>query len=120
MRSPSKTDYYAKNPKRSLLRSARNRATRLGLEFDINEEDFEIPDTCPVLGIAIKRSTGGQGCVKAESPSIDRIVPSLGYVKGNISIISHRANLLKNNATPEEISKLNDYMQTLKPHYEAP
>lgn len=37
------------------------------------------------------------------SPSLDKIIPSLGYVPGNVRIISARANLLKNDATVDEL-----------------
>ena len=37
------------------------------------------------------------------SPSLDRIRLELGYVKGNVRVISGRANLLKNDATIEEL-----------------
>jgi hypothetical protein len=37
------------------------------------------------------------------SPSLDRIKPELGYVPGNIQVISARANVMKNDATPEEL-----------------
>lgn len=48
-----------------------------------------------------------------DSPSIDRIIPELGYTKGNIRVISNRANLLKSNATIEELQKvINDLRRT--------
>ena len=40
------------------------------------------------------------------SPSLDQIVPGLGYVKGNVQVISHRANTLKSDGTLEEFKKL--------------
>lgn len=69
----------------------------------MTEEDFIIPEKCPVLGLSLKRGDYG---AKYNSPSIDRIIPGLGYTKGNVRIISYRANWLKNNATPEEIELL--------------
>jgi hypothetical protein len=37
------------------------------------------------------------------SPSLDRRVPELGYVKGNVEVISMKANAIKSYAAPEEI-----------------
>jgi hypothetical protein len=45
--------------------------------------------------------------------SIDKIVPALGYVKGNVIIVSNRANIIKNNATPEEILAVGFFYKNL-------
>jgi hypothetical protein len=37
---------------------------------------------------------------------LDRLIPELGYVKGNIAVVSTRANTLKRDATPEELMKV--------------
>ena len=80
--------------------SARCRSKSKGLPFDIEISDICIPDICPVLGIPIKRDNIA---VKDDSPSLDRIIPELGYVKGNIQVMSQKANTMKSNATPEEL-----------------
>lgn len=87
-----------------ILRAARQRAKLRGLPFSLTIEDLPstLPETCPVLGIAIYSNVGGRS-TKPHSPSLDRIVPTLGYVKGNVRIISHRANELKSNATVDEL-----------------
>jgi hypothetical protein len=36
------------------------------------------------------------------SPSLDRINPEKGYVRGNIAIISYRANRMKADGTADE------------------
>lgn len=74
-----------------LFNAAKSRAAANGREFNIELSDICIPDQCPVLGIPMAR------------PSIDRIDNNKGYVKGNVRVISYRANVLKNNATVEEI-----------------
>lgn len=84
-----------------LLAQAKHRAKKRGLPFNIDLMDVEIPSHCPVLGIPILVSSQRGNC--ANSPSIDRIIPSLGYVKGNVLVISIQANRIKTNATPEEI-----------------
>ena len=57
-----------------------------------------------LLGIPIE--IGNKGIWKDNSPSIDRKIPSLGYMKGNIWVISYRANRIKNDATVEELELL--------------
>lgn len=89
---------------RSLLIGARKRAKNLGLDFDLELEDIVIPPVCPLLGIPIIRQ--GKMNNRDSSPSIDRLTPSLGYVKGNIAVISFRANRIKNDATPAEIKRI--------------
>jgi len=44
-------------------------------------------------------------------PSVDRIDPTKGYIKGNVEVISWRANHLKNNATVEELEAIVNYMK---------
>lgn len=89
------------NPERTLLKGAKYSALRRGLEFNLELEDIVIPDVCPYLGYSLKviRGVG----YRQEAPSVDRIDPTKGYVKGNIKIISKKANLMKNNASREEL-----------------
>ncbi len=58
------------------------------------------PKFCPVFGFELVH--GGLG-FRDNSPSIDRIDPKLGYIRGNIQIISNLANAMKRNATPEQL-----------------
>jgi hypothetical protein len=46
-----------------------------------------------------------KGSIKS-SPSLDRIVPQKGYTKGNVVFISGYANMIKQDATYEEIMKV--------------
>lgn len=92
-----------KNEERLLLMNIRNRAKAKGIKFNLTIEDIVIPEYCPVLGIKLER---GIGRPTNNSPSIDKIIPELGYTKGNVIIVSYRANMIKNNATPDEILKV--------------
>ena len=97
----------------SLVRGARSRAGDKNLPFDIDldyvrsmvGENAELASHCPVFGVPLDwsrmRNNGGKPV--PNSPSIDRIDPERGYVKGNVWIISHKANTIKNNATHEEL-----------------
>ena len=96
------------NPNRRILRIARNRAKRDGLDFNLELCDIIIPEYCPVLGIKLKLDN-----VKKQdnSPSIDRIDNDKGYIKGNIMIISDKANMIKNCGTAEEHEKIAKWMR---------
>jgi len=82
---------------------ARSRAKRDGIAFDITVEDISIPEFCPILGLRLGFNDDRQ---QENSPSLDRILPELGYVRGNIWVISHRANRIKNDATLAELEML--------------
>lgn len=92
--------------------NAMMRAKNLNLPFEIEKSDIFIPKYCPALDIELIRGVG-QSNVWDKSPTLDRINPSLGYVKGNIAVISYRANRIKNNATVDELRKILTYMEEL-------
>lgn len=117
-RKPYYRDYYAHKKERSLLyqkeydkshptvrmcKKARARAKEQGIPFAITSKDIVIPECCPVLGIPLFFTPGK---LTDNTPTLDRIVPSLGYVKGNIAVLSCRANRLKQDATVEDVLKL--------------
>lgn len=102
-------EYYKKNPDRFLYWQVKGRANRAGLPFNLELSDIVIPERCPILDIPMKRNIGGLSRAQ-DSPSIDRIVPALGYVKGNIHVISMRANVMKNDATPEQLRKFAEWV----------
>jgi hypothetical protein len=73
-----------------------------GIPFDLDVTDVIPPDFCPVLGIKLELHNQGSG-YHVDSASVDRIDPTKGYTKGNVRVISARANLLKNDATSDEL-----------------
>lgn len=104
------TSYHNQHPIRGMLSTAKVRAKKAGVPFCLVEKDIVIPTHCPILGIPLFRGKGKAG-TRGNSPSIDRMVPKLGYVKGNVYMISHRANALKSDATIEQIEALLSYMR---------
>jgi hypothetical protein len=92
------------NPKSALILTLRGRCKRSGTPFNLTVDDIEFPDICPVLGVKIDRLT------KETSHSLDRIDPKLGYIRGNVCMISQRANRLKQDATKEELEKIIAYI----------
>lgn len=95
-------------PHAILVREAKARAKEKGLPFSLETRRLVVPTHCPVLGIPLKV---GDGKLHDASPTLDRLVPQLGYVLTNVTVMSHRANRMKNNGTPEELRKVADWME---------
>jgi hypothetical protein len=93
-----------------MLISAKSRAKKKGWVFNLKREDIKMPILCPIFGIRLKT---GLGKLLPESPSLDRINSSLGYVSGNVRIISHRANTIKSNATAQELFLVADDLRRI-------
>lgn len=100
---------YVQQPAYYLWHNARDRARKKNLPFNIELSDVVVPEKCPVLGTDIY--TSAHGMSRLHSPSLDRLVPSLGYVKGNVRVISLRANSIKNDASPGELRKVADWLE---------
>ena len=99
------------NLEKDMWNSAKRRAQNKGIPFSITIEDIVIPKKCPVLGIPL---AVGDMTPSSNSPSLDRIIPQKGYVKGNIIVISNKANTIKNNATVEEIKKVAEFYEKMQ------
>lgn len=93
-----------------LIDGCRSRAKRYGVPCTITYLDIPVPDTCPVLGIplVLNRRT-----ISSSSATVDRINPTLGYVPGNVLVVSLKANLIKNSATASEVIKVGTFYATL-------
>ena len=94
-----------------MLVNARRRAKQQNVPFDITDDDIVIPDVCPLLGIPLFPNTGGSPC--PNSPTLDKLIPHLGYVRGNTLVISHRANCIKHNASIDELMLLTDNLHNI-------
>lgn len=107
-----KAENAKKNVKSYLLSKIKSRAKRRNISFNLEISDLVIPTHCPLLGVKLEFGVKGN---YFNSPSIDRIDNTLGYVKGNIAIISCKANSMKNSASMEEmklfIKNIQTYMQ---------
>lgn len=103
-----KRDQMRKHPERYLCQSAKSRAKKTGIPFDLTTKDIIIPPVCPILGIPLKINDALCG---PDSPSLDRIIPELGYVKGNVLVLSHRANTIKSDATLEELKQVVAFLE---------
>jgi hypothetical protein len=99
-----------------IFNQAKFRAKKYNLPFDIEIKDIIIPTYCPILNIKLERKPYGEGkSFQSSSPSLDKIEPSKGYIKGNIMVISMKANAMKSNATIDELNIFcKNYLKILK------
>ena len=99
--------------RRDLLIKLKARAKAKGLDFNLTLDDILIPDVCPVLGIRLEFAMGAgrKALAAGNSPSVDRFDNTKGYVKGNVRVISNRANILKGAATLDEMERIVAYMR---------
>ena len=97
-----------------LFEYAKRRAKAKERKFDITIEDVVIPNKCPILGIKIFKQWGlseQNNLAIANNPSLDRINSQEGYIKGNVEVISYRANILKKDGSSIEHMQIAKYMK---------
>jgi hypothetical protein len=92
---------------RRLWGKSKKRAKADSIEFDLSPEDIIVPLECPVMGVPLLFEKG----ISDHLPSLDRVDNSKGYVRGNVRVISWRANYLKKNLTLEQMKRLLHYME---------
>ena len=111
MRDPEKhklrqKKYRDSHKNKLWIGAAKQRAKEKGTEFSITESDLTIPEFFPILGIPLIRV----GTIATDnSPSIDRIDSTKGYIKGNVQVISKKANTLKNSSSLSELIILGEW-----------
>lgn len=105
-------EYKRSHRAQTALVRAKRRALKCGVPFNLTIEDLPpIPDICPVLGVPF---VCGEGRVVPESLTLDRIDLALGYVRGNVMWLSHRANAMKQNASLEQLQQFARWASTLR------
>ena len=100
----SKANYLKHTTEYKLWYRAKRRAAVKGIDFNITVEDIVVPEVCPVFHQPFEENT-------IYAASLDRIDSSKGYVKGNVQVLSARANTLKNDATLEELEQLIKFLR---------
>ena len=90
------------------LAHLRSKCLQKNIEFNLSVEDVLVPSHCPVLGVELNFNSHSPYCA-----TVDRIKPELGYIKGNVVIVSKRANQIKSDASLEEMLKVTDYYRQI-------
>ena len=96
---------------RMALSNAKQRSKKNNTPFDLDLNYllsiFPEDNKCPILNVILEwNSIGRKHC-----PSLDKIDPKLGYIKGNVAWISLHANRLKDNATLEQLESIVEYVK---------
>jgi hypothetical protein len=99
---------YIYQSMREKFRHKKANATRDGIDWDLDFGDLEFPTHCPVLGMELDYFNTTP---KDNSPSFDRVDPNKGYVKGNVMIISKKANTIKSNGSAEDHLRIAEYIK---------
>ena len=87
----------------------RNKCKENNIPCDFTIDDLiPFPLSCPITGHSINYFNKGKGGLD-DSPSIDRVEPTKGYVKGNVRIISFKANRMKQDASPKDTMNILAY-----------
>ena len=111
---------YKKNPIPQMLSNAKIRAKQKGVDFNLTSQYlkkiFPKDNKCPITGLNFEFGYINKEKInKNNSPSLDRIIPSKGYVIGNVMVISDLMNRMKQDSTFEDIEKLyNFYKKIIK------
>ena len=95
------------------LRGFKKRAKLKNIPFNLSLEYLitQAPDICPIFKMPLGWCHRTGGAPLPNSPSLDRIVPELGYVEGNVQWVSHLANKMKQNATPIQLHQFADWIK---------
>jgi hypothetical protein len=112
----NKKYYSSKRGHISAFRShAQQRAKKQNIPFDLTI-DYLLSiasDNCPVFKQEFRWGRH-KGKPHDFTPSLDRIIPELGYVEGNVAFISNKANRIKNNAQEKELYAVADWLHSAR------
>jgi len=91
-----------------IYKRAKASAVDRNIEFTIEPSDIRLVSKCPILGVPLEYL--GLGSKESiYKPSLDRVDNLRGYVPGNVQVVSARANVLKRDATLEELVLLGQW-----------
>jgi len=114
--SKRQSKYKKKNKAVGLCSASKARAKQKNLPFNLTskyiKEIWPEDNKCPALGIDLKKGEeSGNG--RRHAPSLDRIIPELGYMKGNVQIVSLLANQIMSDATPDQVIMVGEYFKNI-------
>jgi hypothetical protein len=103
-----------KTSKRSRKRGSSHQTFENNLDIDYLISIFPKDWRCPVLGVDMEFGEGSKAAGIDNSPSLDRINPKIGYVKGNVQWLSYKVNRMKSDQTLEKVIKLGNWAERIQ------
>jgi hypothetical protein len=95
-----------------IFQQARNRAKKLDVPFTIKFSDLTWPTHCPVFDTKLNYAIPNRRKLNASAqPSLDRFNNKRWYVKGNVRVVSMKANTHKGNLSAAELRSLVRYAE---------
>jgi hypothetical protein len=97
---------------KNTLSGIKSKAKSNNISFNLTLEHLIsiAPDFCPVFNIPLGWCERNGGVSKHNSPSLDKIIPELGYTIGNVQWLSKRANGMKQDATPTQLKQFAEWI----------
>lgn len=93
------------------LFNAKRNAERRNVPFDLTKKTLPpYPGNCPCCDVIME-----YGAAQAITPTLDRIIPALGYVPGNIQWLCHRCNWRKSDASLEDLMQIASRVASITP-----
>ncbi len=99
-----------------MIRNTKFMAKRRGIHFNLNHDDFELPEYCPLLNIKLTFNKESDGNDLSHA-SLDRVNNSKGYIKDNVIVLSRLANNMKSCANFEQLEIFSVNILKLMNHY---
>lgn len=103
---------YEKNLFTWIHRLKKSECKKKDLAYELDPEYIESiwTKTCPIFGTILRVNDKSH----RDQYAMDRIVPSKGYVKGNVCFISSRANRIKYDADEYELEMIAKWLRSVK------
>jgi len=101
--------YYFRRTLSKIRQKCKKKNIPMNIDADYLISIFPENNLCPALQIDMV--FGGDKKERFNSPSVDRIIPDEGYVKGNVRFVCYLANAIMNDANADEILKVGEWLK---------
>lgn len=109
-RTDTSHEAFFKKKMHDINRRAKQQGALVDIDWQYLMDIYPEDSTCPILDFVLIPNLK-YSCTN--SPSVDRIDPHKGYVKGNVIWVSMLVNQIMSEAAPEEVIKVGKFYKKL-------